>query len=151
LPPPQLCTPMFARHSRRLTTQNTGCSGRFGGSESWRFAREGLFRYSIQANWMWSSKSRRRFWAKVLELNRRSIRNARSIRNLCVRQASRFEDWKCWIDVSRVAHGRRVSRAWLTLPATSSNSFQTVVSGINWHLKNWRATCGSRSRAATPA
>jgi hypothetical protein len=50
LPLPQLCTPMFARHSRRFTTQNTG-SGRFEGPKLWRFMREGLFRYSIHANW----------------------------------------------------------------------------------------------------
>ena len=43
LPPPQLCTPMFARHSRRFAAQNRA-PGRFEGPKSWRFAREGLFR-----------------------------------------------------------------------------------------------------------
>jgi hypothetical protein len=42
LPPPQLCTPLFARHCRRFPTQNRA-SGRFEGPEFWRFAREGRF------------------------------------------------------------------------------------------------------------
>ena len=42
LPPPQLRTPMFARQSRRFTTQNRA-SGRFEGPKFWRFAREGRF------------------------------------------------------------------------------------------------------------
>jgi len=40
LPPPQLRTPMFARQSRRFTTQNRGLFER---RKSWRFAREGRF------------------------------------------------------------------------------------------------------------
>ena len=47
LPPPQLCTPPFARHCLRFPTQNRA-SGRFEGRNFWRFARESRFVY---ANW----------------------------------------------------------------------------------------------------
>jgi len=43
LPPPQLCTPLFARHlHRRFPTQNRA-PGLFEGRKFWHFAREGRF------------------------------------------------------------------------------------------------------------